>query len=68
MSIIKSESNFGEYHEELLDPLGQIAEKEMKQFAFSHPAIEDNVYSFSGDNDIGVHDTFSPDNWREHFV
>ena len=43
MSIIKSESNFGEYHEELLDPLGQVAEKEMKQFAFSHPAIEDNV-------------------------
>ena len=67
MSVTKLDSNFGWFYEQLLDPLSQSTKKELKHFFFSHPAVEDDVYSFSGDSDIGVHDTFSRGNWREHF-
>ena len=42
----------------------------MRKFAFSHPAVEDDEYSFHSDStsDTGDHDTFIAGDWKKnHF-
>ena len=39
----------------------------MNKFVFSHPAVEDDVYSFESESDTGVQDTFVSGNWRQHY-
>ena len=63
-------AEFQDYNidDELLDPLDQVSEQKMRKFVFSHPAVEDDVYSFSdAASDIGVHDTFIAGDWKKTF-
>jgi hypothetical protein len=55
------------YNNNLLDPLDQVPESQMKKFLFHHCAVEDDVYSFPSDDEVVVQDTFVSDDRRKYF-